>query len=314
VYVDKCQVGCTGWEWKPHNEQYIAHGQLPLRLGMSSTIHPLLFQGVPLLMALSWIQDFYLREGEYERMWLQKGSRPSCPGLLLLLLVLTVIFRVQFLSFQPAVSHLGRGLSIVDEIFIKSVQYPHSGSVPVQPSVHKAELVFSLNLVIASLPALQFFHEFNSKFSFSRGYKYPKHTANLFPWKNSNLILYYVSWYHYFHNSPLVKWFWKMWISTTWHSAWDFVYTSILILYLVNYDVGSMWRILRILKVYTTLFWPQSIMDWYRAQYIEFTKSHQVKQIVESSNISQTKDRAWNMLSANTKNIAILLQQCWKLD
>jgi hypothetical protein len=65
VYVDKCQVGCTGWEWKPHNEQYIAHGHLPLRLGMSSTIHPLLFQGVPFLTALSWIQDFY-----YERRWI----------------------------------------------------------------------------------------------------------------------------------------------------------------------------------------------------------------------------------------------------
>lgn len=31
------------------------------------------------------------------------------------------------------------------------------------------------------------------------------------------------------------------------------VYASILILYLVIYDVGSMWRILRILKVYTSL-------------------------------------------------------------
>jgi hypothetical protein len=98
-----------------------------------------------------------MREGEYERMWLQKRARPYCPGLLLLLLVLIVIFRVQFLRFQPTGSHLGRGLSIVDEIFIKSVQYPHSGSVPVQPSVHNFELVFSLNVVIAALPALQFF-------------------------------------------------------------------------------------------------------------------------------------------------------------
>jgi len=99
-----------------------------------------------------------VRESEYERMWLQKRSRPYCSGLLLLLLVLTVVFRVQFLSFQPAgSSHLGRGLSIVDEIFIKSVRYPHSGSVPVQPSFHNTQLVFSLNLVIASLPALRFF-------------------------------------------------------------------------------------------------------------------------------------------------------------
>lgn len=148
-----------------------------------------------------------MREGEYERMWLQKRSRAYCPGLLLLLLVVTVIFRVQFFSFQPAGSHLGRGLSIVHEIFIKSVQYPHSGSVPVQPSVHNTELVFSLNLVISSLQHCNFFHEFNSRFSFNRGYKHPKHTANLFPGKNSNLILYYVSRYHYFHDSPLVKWF-----------------------------------------------------------------------------------------------------------
>jgi hypothetical protein len=69
----------------------------------------------------------------------------------------TVIFRVQFLSFQPTGSHLGWGLSMVDEIFIKSVQYQHSGSVAVQLSVHNAELVFSLNVVIASLPALRFF-------------------------------------------------------------------------------------------------------------------------------------------------------------
>ncbi len=32
---------------------------------MSSTIHPLLFQGVHFLMALSWMQDFY-----YERRWI----------------------------------------------------------------------------------------------------------------------------------------------------------------------------------------------------------------------------------------------------
>jgi hypothetical protein len=115
------------------------------------------------------------------------------PSILLLLPVLIVIFRVQFLSFQPKGSHLGRGLSMVDEIFIKSVQHPHSGSVPVQPSVHNTELVFSLNLVIASLWHCDFFHEFNSRFSFNRVYTHPKHTANLFAGKNSNLILYYVS-------------------------------------------------------------------------------------------------------------------------
>ncbi len=161
MYVDKCQVGCTGWEWKPHNEQYLAHGQLPLRLGISSTIHPLLLQGVLLLMALSWIQDFYC-----ERRWIWENVAAK---------------KVKSLLPRPSFAS-----SCAD---------------------YNLQSIFFMNLIVDSVSIeatnIQSTHQI------------------FFQERTQNLILYYVSWYHYFHDSPLVKWFWKMWISTTWHSAWD---------------------------------------------------------------------------------------------
>jgi hypothetical protein len=58
-----------------------------------------------------------------------------------------------------------------------------------------------------------------------------------------------------------------------------------------NFISGNLWRwfdvkdLKNLKSLYKSVFWPQWIMDWYKAQYIEFTKVHQVKQIVKSSNL-----------------------------
>jgi hypothetical protein len=75
-------VNWTGWEWKPHIGQHMAHGQQPSRLG-KSVLQP--------FMCWSWLcpsqwhcaesrtSSVIKRQGQYEIMQIQRISTPNRP-------------------------------------------------------------------------------------------------------------------------------------------------------------------------------------------------------------------------------------------